>query len=106
MCRRSVRFLKRIDWLDRLAYRDMSGLPADELPVTFEQSLTGMPMRTKNGAVIIGFPAVRRALRQTPIGCVPAMALYVPGVSWCGRRAYGKAVEHRNRTSRGACAVE
>ena len=104
MCRRSVRILKRLDWLNRLAYQDSTSLPDTELPVSRDSSLTGMPMRTKNGDALIGFPAVRRALRQTPLGFVPAMILYVPVVSHFGKYCYDIIAARRSRDA--ACATE
>ncbi len=103
MCRRSVRALKRLDWFGRLAYRDSTLTPDDELPVARDASLTGMPMRTKTGAVLIGFPAVRRALRRTPLGFVPGLILYVPLISHLGRGVYGYVAARRARD--GVCEL-
>ena len=97
MCRRSVRALKRLDWLGRLAYQDSTALSDEELPVSRESSLTGMPMRTNGGGVLVGFPAVRRAMRRTPLGLIPALILYVPGLSHIGRRVYETIAAHRRR---------
>ena len=103
MCRRSVRMLRRLDWFGRLAYQDSTVLPEQELPVSRESSLVGMPMRTKEGGVLVGFPAVRRALRRTPIGCLPALLLYVPLVSHLGRAVYGVIAARRARD--GVCEL-
>ncbi|CAE7223683.1 unnamed protein product [Symbiodinium necroappetens] len=103
MCRRSSRILRRLDWFGRLAFQDSTVLPEEELPVSRETSMEGMPMRTKEGGVLVGFPAVRRALRRTPLGFIPAVLLYVPGVSWCGARVYAFIAARRGRD---VCAVE
>jgi predicted DCC family thiol-disulfide oxidoreductase YuxK len=97
MCRRSVRVLKRLDWFGRLAYQDSTVLSDEELPVSRESSLTGMPMRTKDGETLLGFPAVRRAMRRTPIGFLPALILHIPGVSHVGRRVYDAFAAGRAR---------
>jgi predicted DCC family thiol-disulfide oxidoreductase YuxK len=99
MCQGTVRWLRRLDWLGRLDYRDMTRVPATELPVPIGVALTGMPMRTRSGGVLVGFPAVRRALLQTPLGALAAWLLYLPGVSTLGRRAYGWVARNRRRTS-------
>jgi len=104
MCRRSVRVLQRLDWFNRLAYQDSTALRDDELPVSRDSSLIGMPMRTKDGRVLVGFPAVRRALRRTPLGCIPAFALYIPGISHLGRHVYNTIAARRARDI--ACAIE
>ena len=103
MCRRSVRILRRLDWFGRLAYRDSTRTPEHELPVSRDASLVGIPMRTKEGGVLIGFPALRRALRRTPLGFLPALALYVPLVSHAGRAVYGYVAARRARE--GVCEL-
>ncbi|MCB9846028.1 MAG: DUF393 domain-containing protein [Phycisphaeraceae bacterium] len=94
MCRRSTRMLRRLDWLGRLAFEDMTRTPELNFP---EGGFAGMPMRTRDGRLLIGFPAVRRALGQTPMGVLPALALYLPGVSHAGRWVYGWIARNRRR---------
>jgi predicted DCC family thiol-disulfide oxidoreductase YuxK len=81
MCRRSARVIRRLDWLGRLEFRDMTAEGARDLPVAWDLAMQGMPMRTARGKVLVGFPAVRRALVQTPPGCLPALIAYIPGIS-------------------------
>lgn len=103
MCRRTTRILGTLDWLSRLEFRDMTKVPDEELPVSMEQAMLGIPMRTRNGRSMVGFPAVRRALLQTPLGCVPALLLYIPGLSHLARAQYDRIA--RNRARSGACSV-
>lgn len=95
LCRRTTSTLRRLDWLSRLEFRDMTTTP--DLPVSFEQAMTGMPMRTRDGQVLVGFPAVRRALVQTPLGCPVAAIMYLPGISALSRRVYGAIARNRGR---------
>lgn len=104
MCRRSVRWIKRMDWLSRLDAKDMTSIPAEELPVPADAAMAGMPMRTKDGRALVGFPAVRRAALQTPPGALVAWALYIPGVSHLGRAVYNRIARNRARDV-GACAI-
>ncbi len=97
MCRRTVGWLRRLDWLGRLEFRDMTSVPASELPYPIEQAMQGMPMRTRDGRALIGFQAVRRALLQTPLGALPAVLMYLPGVSAIGARVYRRVATHRGR---------
>lgn len=92
--------LRALDWLRRLEFRDMNADP--DLPVQMEAAMQGMPMRTGGGRVLVGFPAVRRALAQTPLGLLPAGFLYLPGVASLGDRGYRWVAVHR---ARDACAV-
>jgi predicted DCC family thiol-disulfide oxidoreductase YuxK len=95
LCRRSTAVLRRLDWLGRLEFRDMNTDP--DLPVRFEQAMAGMPMRTRHGSILVGFPAVRRALLQTPLGALPAFILYLPGLNCLGRTLYRRIATSRRR---------
>lgn len=97
MCRRSTRILRTLDWLGRLEFVDMTAVPESTLPVGMEQAMLGMPMRTGSGRVLVGFPAVRRALIQTPLGCLFAWTLYVPGLDRLGAGVYSRIALHRKR---------
>lgn len=101
MCRRSTRILRALDWLNRLDFQDMN--QTKELPVAFDEAMRGMPMRTRNGRVLVGFPAVRRALLQTPLGFLPSLVFYLPGVNAIARIVYNRTAERRARDL--TCAV-
>lgn len=100
MCVRSTRILRRLDWFGRLSFQDLTALPPDQLPVDLDRALRGMPMRTGDGRVLVGFPAIRRALRRTPIGFIPAVALYLPLVSSIARFFYERIAAGRSREAR------
>lgn len=89
-------WLRRLDWLRRLELCDLHQAGAD-LPVSLDLADTGMPMRTGSGRVLLGFPAVRRAVLQTPLGCLPALVLYVPGISHLAGLGYEWVAKHRPR---------
>lgn len=95
MCRRTARTLAALDWLGRLAFEDLTR--SRDLPVSMDAAMSGMPMRTRDGTVLVGFPAVRRALRQTPAGFVPGLLLHVPGVASVGSWLYGQIARRRRR---------
>lgn len=97
LCRRSRRVLLALDWLGALRFEDMNQTSPDQLPVDIDVAMTGMPMRTSDGRVLIGYDAVRRALIRTPLGSLFAWALYLPGFSWVGRRAYAWIALNRRR---------
>ncbi len=95
MCRSSCRRLAQLDWLDRLAFADMT--TARDLPVTLNTAIRGIPMKTADGHALVGFKAVRRALLQTPLGLAPALFLYLPGIAALGRTTYNKIAASRRR---------
>lgn len=101
-CTRSTRWLRRLDWLNRLEFRDLNTASAADLPVSAAQAMIGMPMRTKSGRVLLGFAAMRRALIQTPVGFAPAVFLYFPVISAIGRVVYGFVASRRRR---GTCRI-
>lgn len=80
----------------------MNSVPPHELPYPIEDAMRGMPMRTREGGRLIGFPAMRRALIQTPLGALGAWALYIPGLSRLGARVYRAVATNRRRD---ACDV-
>lgn len=102
LCRRSTGILRALDWLGRLRFEDMTEVPADELPVPMDAAMRGIPMRTRDGRSLIGYPALRRGLLQTPLGFLPALLMYVPGISHLGRAVYGWVARRRGRD---ACEI-
>ncbi|MEM8835058.1 MAG: DUF393 domain-containing protein [Planctomycetota bacterium] len=104
MCRRGTARLKKLDWLDRLELRDGTGAHTDDRPGGEEEFARGIPMRTRDGRALFGFPAMRRALRQTPLGFVPALLMHVPGISHAGAAVYDKIAANRARET--VCAFE
>jgi predicted DCC family thiol-disulfide oxidoreductase YuxK len=102
MCRRSTRILRSLDWLGRLRVQDMMQVPEQELPVHIEEAMQGIPMRTRDGRTLLGFPAMRRALMQTPLGALFAWAMYIPGISHLGDAVYRHIAANRAR----ACTID
>jgi len=102
LCRRSVRVLRALDWFGRLDFADSNATPDVDLPVDRATSLGGIPMRTRDGRALVGFPAARRALLNTPLGAAPALLLYLPGIAHAGRAVYDRIAMGRAR-DRNAC---
>lgn len=98
LCVRSTRTLRALDWLGRLEFRDFTQVGDAQLPVAREVAMQGLPMLTRRGDVLVGFPSMRRALLQTPLGCLPALVLFVPGMSHVGTAAYRRIARSRARS--------
>lgn len=77
-------------------------VPKQELPVHIEEAMRGIPMRTRDGRTLLGFPAMRRALMQTPLGALLAWTMYIPGISHLGHAVYARVAANRAR----ACTID
>jgi predicted DCC family thiol-disulfide oxidoreductase YuxK len=99
MCRRSTRLILKLDWLHRLTLEDFTALPPEQLPASPEVCLQSMTLRTHDNRVLIGMPAVRRAIRRTPLGLLPALFLYIPVISNITNAVYKIIARNRKRDS-------
>lgn len=92
LCRRGVRILKRLDWLERLAYlncRDTAHLPPCAEPLVPEKLVEQMHLVTPDRKrVRVGFAAFRWMAWRLPLTVPVSPLLSLPGVPWLGRKAY------------------
>ncbi len=92
LCQRTVRILKKLDWLGRLAYhsaRDTDHLPPSDVPLDHARMLEEMHVLTADRKrVYIGFQAVRWILWRLPATIAIAPLLYIPGIPQLGNRLY------------------
>lgn len=103
-CTRSVRLLRRLDWLRRLDDEGYS-TASERFPEIGRGALgEGLRVRFADGSVTLGADAVRSAAMRTPLGALVAWPLYVPGLHRLGTLAYG-AIAARRRRRGGACAL-
>ncbi|MFG0325728.1 MAG: thiol-disulfide oxidoreductase DCC family protein [Phycisphaerales bacterium JB037] len=106
LCQRSRRWLERLDWLQRVEWVDQTEVPDDELPVSRDAALDALPAVTPSGRVLMGHDAVRRALLVTPLGFLPALLMYLPGIAHLGRAVYRRIAAARKRDPAvGACRL-
>lgn len=92
LCQRSVRILKRLDWLGKLHFqsaRDTEHLPAARVTLDNAKMLEEMhvltPLRDKTYA---GFGAFRWMAWRIPLLMPFAPLMYLPGVPSLGNRVY------------------
>jgi predicted DCC family thiol-disulfide oxidoreductase YuxK len=104
-CRRGAKVLASLDWLGRLDLADLTQRSDEELPVAREAAMRGMPVRTASGVGLWGWPAVRAALLQTPLGFVPAVLLGLPGISLVTSAVYNAVAARRPRNASCGIAV-
>jgi len=101
-CRAGAQRLKRLDWLGSIDAIDYTTLAPGQRPVPEEAFNSGMPLRARDGRILIGFDAVRHALLRTPVGWTVGWLLYVPGLSHFGRRCYNVFARRRPRDAASA----
>jgi len=104
MCRRSVRWVRRLDWLRRLDDLGYS-VAVERYPELARGALgDGLRVRYPNGSVALGIDAVRAIAIRTPLGVLGAWALYLRPVHALGGRAYG-GIARRRRPTGVACPL-
>lgn len=99
LCQRSVRVLKRLDWLHKLHFqdcRDAANLPKSEVPLELSKMLEEMHLVTPDRKrAYAGFAAFRWMAWRMPATLGLAPLLYLPGVPWLGRKVYRWIAKNR-----------
>jgi predicted DCC family thiol-disulfide oxidoreductase YuxK len=91
LCQRSVRLLRRLDWMGRLDYLDArkpETVPAGTPPLDSARLLEEMHVVTPARRVLHGFAALRWLAWRLPLLWLLAPFLYIPGVPWLGQKLY------------------
>ena len=112
-CRKSIAFLRRLDWFGRLDYvnvRDASEPPLQNPSVQRAPLLEQMHLLTPHGrALLAGFHALRWLAWRLPILWPLAPLLYLPGVPSAGQRLYLWVARNRFRLvpcHGGVCTIQ
>ncbi|MGI9116280.1 MAG: thiol-disulfide oxidoreductase DCC family protein [Gaiellales bacterium] len=104
MCRRSVRWVRRLDWLRRLDDMGYS-VAVQRYPEIGRGALgDGLRVRFPDGRVALGVDAVRAIAIRTPLGALGAWTLYVRGLHALGARGYAE-IARRRRPEGAACPL-
>lgn len=99
LCQKSVRILRKLDWLGRLRFADArkpDQWPDAEVQVDPGAALKEMHLVTPDGKrAYAGFYAFRWAAGRTPALWLLYPLLFLPGVPRLGRRAYAWVARNR-----------
>jgi predicted DCC family thiol-disulfide oxidoreductase YuxK len=99
LCLRSVRVLKRLDWLKKLHCqdcRDVANWPACREQLNLERLLEEMHLVTPDRTrALAGFAAFRWMAWRLPLTWCVAPLLHLPGAGRLGNRAYLWVARHR-----------
>lgn len=90
---RALDWLKKIDWRMRLEPGILEKFPQLSREETQKQMVSVRP----DGKTYGGFYAVRDIMLRLPLTFLPALLMYVPGVSWVGVSVYRWIAENRHR---------
>ncbi len=111
LCIRTVRILKRLDWLGSLGYKDLMNWEKlrQEYPLLdFEKCLQAMHVISPKGEITTGFRGFRKICSRLIIGWLILPLLYLPGATRIGQHLYLKIAKKRKRRdvrcSRHVCA--
>jgi predicted DCC family thiol-disulfide oxidoreductase YuxK len=106
LCRPTVAVLRRLDLLRRVEFLDVHGdwsAIAHRFPaLSREACLTEMHGIDPDGRIYTGFDTYRALGWILPLGWTVLPLLYLPPVSWLGRRIYRAIAAGRHRTT---CAL-
>ncbi len=97
LCRACCRWLRGLDWRDRIAFIDLHTTEAQPQP-----ALMGEIQVLVGAQRLTGFDGARRLLRELPLGMPVWLLLHVPGAAWLGKRAYRLVARNRYRIGGGA----
>jgi predicted DCC family thiol-disulfide oxidoreductase YuxK len=98
-CRKGVSILRRMDWLNRIAYRDArdtANLPPCSEPLEPQKLLDEMHVVTPDGQrAFAGYRAIRWLSWRVPPLWLVAPLLYLPGALWLGTWVYRWIAKNR-----------
>ena len=109
-CQRSIRWGKRLDWLHQMDWRTRlePGLNDTFPQLSGEETQRRMVSIRHDGKTYGGFFAVRDIMIHFPLTFLPALVLYLPGMSLLGVPVYAWIAKNRHRfggTSQSSCSI-
>ena len=98
-CTRSVRIGRALDWFNIFVWRSRwePDIQKEFPEVPFDQTLRQMYCIKPDGKILGGFYCVRYLWLHLPLLWVPALFMYIPGVSFLGVPVYQWVARNRHR---------
>jgi predicted DCC family thiol-disulfide oxidoreductase YuxK len=103
LCNQSRRMVRLLDWGKRIEFADLhqADTRARFPHVDYALAMGAMHLLAPDGQTLYdGFPAVRRMLRELPLGLPVWALLHLPGMNWLGPRVYAWVAEHRYKINK------
>ncbi|MFN8379516.1 MAG: DUF393 domain-containing protein [Anaerolineae bacterium] len=103
VCNGTKRAVRALDWRRRVQFVDLhdrqrAALAAPDLDRA--SAMGQIHVLDERGRVFAGFLAVRRMLRELPLGLPLWLLLQLPGMTWLGARVYRFIARRRYRINR------
>jgi predicted DCC family thiol-disulfide oxidoreductase YuxK len=103
ICNQSRRMYTALDWFKRIEFLDLHRW--DEVmrrypTLDYNVAMGQMHLATQDGTLVGGFPAVRRMLKEIPVGYPFWLLMHIPGVDWLGDRFYRFIARNRYRINK------
>ncbi len=100
LCRRTIRWLKFLDWFKFLQYRDLTDwqkLQKDFPQLDYNRCLEEMHVITPSGNIFTGFHGFRIICTRLPLGWLILPLLYLPPTPYLGQKFYLHIASNRKR---------
>src|SRR3989338_6008768 len=106
-CQRSIKIGKALDWLKKIEWKARleSGTQEAFPQLSLEETQNRMVSIRPDGKAFGGFFAVRDIMLRFPLTFLPAILLYIPGVSLVGVPVYKWISENRHRFGSQSCGI-
>ncbi len=103
LCKQSKRVVTALDWFKRVEFLDIHNWQTvnSRYPtLDYDAAMGQMHLVTPNGDLIGGFSAVRRMLKELPLGYPFWLLLHLPGMMRLGDKVYKLIARNRYRLNR------
>ena len=91
ICNQTRRTVMALDWFNRVEWLDLHNqeVVEERYPwLTYEQAMGAIHVVDSEDEIYAAYFAVRRMMRDLPLGLPIWAVLHIPGMDWIGQRVY------------------
>lgn len=103
LCNQTKRIVNKLDWLRRVEFLDLhewNAVQARYPSLSYDQAMGEIHVVGDDGRLLGGFWAMRRMLRDLPLGFPLWLLLHLPGMNWLGPKVYRLIARNRYAINR------